>query len=420
MGPAYYVAQGSSRTYPLSSLTVGSNSIGGNNTGPVFSGAIDEVTIWEGAISPAEESALMTNSLTLVSCGTSGPPPCSAAPVVALTPGQTPALTAGDATQFDLSITNANLPTCPADTYYYAQQAVSATLLVTPPSGQVALAGGQTTHVTLQASSDPAAHIGGYQFSYVVSDLSTSSGHSFASATYLVGSARVSTGFPLIADGDGHYDGSNAAGVVGYWWSTGDAYGMDAVLGDGTCQADGFPAADCSVLTTPAPGTLFRPDPGGRGMCTSGVSAQVINDATGSPAYGAIWGDVIAFDLNNPGSFPAGPPTRLAYDAPAHGVTGFAFDIDAVPAMHMRITFQTVGTENSSAYWDGATSDDSPILTPGHYEMRWPEIGGPKYLTNPPPFDPTQLESITFFVYSNAVAPVPFSYCITNVMLLTN
>jgi hypothetical protein len=156
-------------------------------------------------------------------------------------------------------------------------------------------------------------------------------------------------------------------------------------------------------------------------MCASGVAAQVVNDATGAPAYSSIWGDIIGFDLNNPGGVGDGVSLRSQYDAGAHGVTGFAFDIDSVPVGgHLRIGFATLGTENNPAYLLGASTDLSPIAIPGHYELRWPQVGGPHYLPSPPPFDPTLLESVQFHVVSNTTAPVPFSFCISNVMLLTN
>jgi hypothetical protein len=193
----------------------------------------------------------------------------------------------------------------------------------------------------------------------------------------------------------------------------------DDVLGNGPCRAAGFPPQACSVLTTPTPGTFFRPDPAGRGMCTSGVSAQVLPDSTGYPAWSSIWGNVIGFDLADPGGF--GDPMLGPYDAPAHGITGFAFDIDAVPpGGHIRVSFPTAETQLNPAYWGGATTDGSPITIPAHYEMRWSEIGGPVYLPYPPTFDPTRLISITFMVYSNSVAPVPFDFCVNNLRMLTN
>jgi hypothetical protein len=328
---------------------------------------------------------------------------------------------AGTTAEFDLSVTNANSPPCQVQTFFFSFLSAGYPLLAAEPSGQLAIAAGETVHVTLHVSSAPDAQIGSYPFSYSVVPNSPAGPGGGASASYVVGSTSVSTGIPLVPDGDGYFDGSNAAGVVGFWWSTGDAYGKEQVLGEGECPVAGFPPQACSVLTTPTPGMVFKPDPNGRGMCTSGVSAQVIPDSTGALAYSAIWGNMIAFELNNPGRYDEGVSKRLPYDAPAHGITGFAFDIDAVPpGGHIRVNFPTVATELNAAYWNGATMDGSPILGPGHYEMRWPEIGGPMYLTNPPPFDPSQLISIAFFVYSNSLAPVPFDFCVKNLMMLTN
>ena len=236
----------------------------------------------------------------------------------------------------------------------------------------------------------------------------------------MVGTAHVSTGIPLVPDSNGHFDGTNAAGVVGYWWSAADGYAPDGTPGTGTCQTDGFAADACSVFTSPTPGAFFSPDANGR-LCTSGVAAQVIPDATGTLAWPYIWGNIIGFDVNNPGTLTDGLTKRSVYDAAAHGVTGVSFDIDALPpGGHLRVAFQTRGTESNAAYWGGATADLSPFGLPGHYEVRWSDVAGPLYLTNPPPFDPTTLEAIHFQVVATNFEPVPFNFCISNTMLLTN
>jgi hypothetical protein len=224
---------------------------------------------------------------------------------------------------------------------------------------------------------------------------------------------------PLVTGADG-WIAPNAAGVFGSWWAVGDNYLALGPSSIPTCAAAGFSPDLCSMITTPPQGAPFLPDPNGKGMCTSGIAARVIPGQDGTLAYSSIWGNLIAFDLNTTG--PDITPTMVfPYDAPAHGITGFAFDIDAVPpGGHLRVTFPTVATVNQPAYWDGASQDQSPILAPGHYEMRWPEIGGPFYLGNPPPFDPTQLRTIGFHVVSNANEAVPYSFCIKNVVLLTN
>jgi hypothetical protein len=230
-----------------------------------------------------------------------------------------------------------------------------------------------------------------------------------------------STGIVLTPDTDGMFDGSNAAGVVGGWWSAGDFYSGDTSPGSGPCPQAGFPPESCSTLATPTPGAAFRPDPGGRGMCTTGVAAQILNGSDGQPAYSSIWGNIIGFALASTAPRDAGSDTLGVYDAPAHGITGFAFDIDAVPpGGHIRVAFPTKGTENNAASWRGATNDLSPIVAPGHYEMRWPEIGGPMYLVGAPPFDPKTLEMISFHVVSNISASTSYSFCVNNITLLTN
>ena len=83
-------------------------------------------------------------------------------------------------------------------------------------------------------------------------------------------------------------------------------------------------------------------------MCTSGTVAQVLSGSDGQPAWSSIGGNIIGLDLVDTGSnrwSSVLPP----YDAIAHGITGFAFDIDAVPSGgHLRVGFATVGTEEQS------------------------------------------------------------------------
>ena len=153
-------------------------------------------------------------------------------------------------------------------------------------------------------------------------------------------------------------------------------------------------------------------------MCTRGFAAQVIEDHSGTLAYSVIWGNIIGVDLAYP-AVDAGVPTRGQYDAPAHGVTGVAFDIDMPPSGSLEVAFQTLGTENNAAYWGGAASDASPVVA-GHNVIRWSDVGGPAYLTNPPPFDPTKLESVDFHVFANSSAWVPYAFCIYNLTMLTN
>jgi hypothetical protein len=233
-------------------------------------------------------------------------------------------------------------------------------------------------------------------------------------------------GLLISPDRNGAFDGSNAAGVVGAWWSTGDDYaspGMGNVAGAGDCPRAGFAQSQCSAIMSPDPlAPTFAPDPGGRGMCTSGVSAMVLPDSTGQPAWSAIWGNIIGFTLNTPavdanGNVPHAPTGQ--YDAVARGITGFAFDLDGSVSA-VRVAFQTQGTENSPAYWGGAFMDVSPVAGPGHYAIHWADVGGPAYVTAPAPFDPSKLEAIQFHVPATAFEARPYSYCIRNTTLLTD
>jgi hypothetical protein len=220
----------------------------------------------------------------------------------------------------------------------------------------------------------------------------------------------------LVPDPNGVFDGNNAAGVRGSWWATGDFYGLDGSPAGGACSMAGFPPADCSMISTPALDRPFAASVSGA-MCTSGVVAQVKTGSDGLPAWSSIWGTIVGFDLAVDDAGVAGP-----YDAIARGFTGFAFDIDNVsPGPWLRVEFATVGTNNSAAYWSGVMHDVSPVPGPGHYEIRWPDVGGPMYLgQNAPPFDPRQLTAIRFHVVPNVSVPIPYGFCISNTAFLRN
>ena len=205
----------------------------------------------------------------------------------------------------------------------------------------------------------------------------------------------------LVPDANGAFDGTNAAGVRGTWWAGGDAYGADGSLGGGSCPMAGFPLSSCSMIQVPAPGAPFTPDIGGK-MCATGVVAPVPLGSDGMRAWSAVWGTIFGFNLAVDDAGVAGP-----YDAIARGFTGFAFDIDNVPpGGHLRVQFATPATNLNAAYWQGASFDLSPVTAPGHYEIRWPEIGGPMYLgPGAPPFDPRMLSAISFQVVAYQGAP---------------
>jgi hypothetical protein len=235
---------------------------------------------------------------------------------------------------------------------------------------------------------------------------------------FQVGSARlgpsaVAGRIALVPDANGFLGGSNAAGVHGRWWASGDAYGADGTLGAGVCPTAGYSLEACSTLTMPTPGQPFLPSQ--NGMCTAGVAAQVINSD-----WNDIRGDTIGFNLAEDADGNPGP-----YDAVAHKITGFAFEIDnpppdPAPGGHLRIEFPTVTVHDYPAYWGGAMLLLSPLRLPGHYEIRWADVGGPVYRGQNLPFDPTGLTAIRFVIAPTNNGPVPFDFCINNVALLTD
>jgi hypothetical protein len=229
---------------------------------------------------------------------------------------------------------------------------------------------------------------------------------------------KASTGIALVTGADGQLE-ANAAGAMGKWYSAGDAYAADGTPGAGNCETAGLPMTACSSITTPIPGTTFGPDPNGR-MCAAGTAAQVVTGPDGQLAWSSLWGNMVGLGFANSDS--ADASTSGTFDAPAHGITGIGFDIAGIiPQGRVRVLVGTAENDTNSAYWDGATMNVSPFDGPGHYEFRWPEVGGPMYLgAAAPPFDPTQIENIAFHIVGDTPGPAPYSFCISNLLLLTN
>ena len=230
------------------------------------------------------------------------------------------------------------------------------------------------------------------------------------------------------------------SGVVGAWFAYGDGVGSmasvdaGADINDSDCvKKGGFPASDCTQITSPTPGQAFPPsNPATSQQCTVGTAAVVMNKGS-APDYSDLWGGGIGLDFNNPGG-----------DAGAAGVkdlsayTGVSFDFsgDVVPPKSMRVNFPFTGQHlTDSPYWggggDGATSY-SPLTgttaNPQHVVIKWADIGGPAYLkTQSPSIDPTQypfnpkmVSAIQFQVFTNTTATTPYSFCVANLALTTD
>ncbi len=254
-----------------------------------------------------------------------------------------------------------------------------------------------------------------------------SGGASGGSAGKGGGSAGSGGNFLLLPDSNGNVI-NPGAGILGSWYSATDS--TPKSTGNGSCVRN--QATTCSVFSSasPAQGSTFDPTDSpitvGR-MCASGTVAQVVADpATGSSLdYSGIWGAVIGLGLNG-NAFGATGSTSNPYNAGAHGIVGISFDIDTVPyansSLSFRVEFPTAAvpgtTDLDAAYWNGATSNGSPV-TAGANVILWSNVLGPMYETAPPAFDPSQLLAVQFHVIGSPSGPVPFNFCISNLTALT-
>jgi hypothetical protein len=227
----------------------------------------------------------------------------------------------------------------------------------------------------------------------------------------------VAAGVPITPGSTGLVLGSsNVLGVQGPWYAYADGMGGDGSTATGICEArGGHVAAACSQVATPAVGSF--PNVGGK-MCTSGTAAMIIAGAGGLPDYANITGAGIGLDLNNSGG---AVPVRGVFNATTKGVTGVAFDLQIVALPGLRVEFPTPATDVSStgaAYWGANAAFPSSPAVAGSNVIRWADVRIPAAAA--PAFDPTMIESILFHVPTTIAAPGPYSFCISNLKLLTN
>jgi hypothetical protein len=234
---------------------------------------------------------------------------------------------------------------------------------------------------------------------------------------------RAAMDTPLTPDETGRVDRTTTGttGIEGGWYVYSDSTNPEGVA-PGDCQNSGHDTAECSTVITPDPAAQTFPptvvDGFGLGNCVVGVVARALRYANGSLDFTHIWGLGIGVTFN------AG---QLYYDAPAHGVTGVAFDIDSEPPPQggIRVQVPTQTTAKQAAWWAGATDDTSPVHA-GHNEFRWADVGamsppsGGAPVAAPPPFDPTRILGIQFQAMPDPSGRKTVSFCISNLTALGN
>jgi hypothetical protein len=224
----------------------------------------------------------------------------------------------------------------------------------------------------------------------------------------------------LVPDARGWVDlsTSGGTGIQGQWHALGDSrFGLSGGSA-GSCRSTDY--GECSIVREPALGSSYAPT-AGLGMCTSGLIPRWITDSVGltpdgSPGLGGIELELDMPAWPEPRTELAAPAAR-AYDADAHGVTGFAFDIDSEPAPGASLLVQVVSAregsslaESEPAYWGGARLDASPVHA-GHNEFEWNDVG-PSQLT------PTRLLRLGFLVLGNDARAVAYDFCIDHLTAL--
>ena len=146
---------------------------------------------------------------------------------------------------------------------------------------------------------------------------------------------------------------TNASGINGAWsiYTDCDDYGP---LEGGIP----VPGKDCSVVSSPAPGTPFMPQPGGAAMCWTGSTVQVFSEAE----WPLRWGAYMALDLHDVGG------VAQDFNGAAASIRGFCFYISGYTIPVFRVRFPTdqgirtatgtrrrsttrAGTKSSSPTW---------------------------------------------------------------------
>jgi hypothetical protein len=151
---------------------------------------------------------------------------------------------------------------------------------------------------------------------------------------------------------------------------------------------------NCAMVTSPSASGSF-PNVGGV-VCTSGTT---------STASGA-WGAGIGLELND------GPPQQ-PYDATAHGVIGFCFELSGptIPSTTVRVAFPTQENNDNAPFEAFSAAGSHTVLLSNVEEGSW--------VTNPVPFDETKIMLLQFQIPSSTTAAVPWDFCVQGLTAIT-
>jgi hypothetical protein len=141
----------------------------------------------------------------------------------------------------------------------------------------------------------------------------------------------------------------------------------------------------------------------GNSICVEGTAEQVLNQN-----YDVYWGGAVGFNLNQ-----ASPDaTAYGYNAADYGITGFAFDIGPLP-IGGELRFNVVVDGMAENYC-------APITHARRVEMRWEDLLLSCWAAEPVNPDETVVQSLHWQIVTNDAGAYGFSFCIENLMVLTD
>jgi hypothetical protein len=126
--------------------------------------------------------------------------------------------------------------------------------------------------------------------------------------------------------------------------------------------------------------------------------------------YDIYWGGAIGFNLNQAeGDDPPAEP----FDASAAGVTGFGFDVSALPiGGQLRFNVLVAG-EDTNNYC-------AAITAPAGNQFHWTDLKLSCWAAEDATPDPTRIQAVHWQIVTNDSGPFDFDFCVTNITALTD
>jgi hypothetical protein len=139
--------------------------------------------------------------------------------------------------------------------------------------------------------------------------------------------------------------------------------------------------------------------------CARGVAPRV--DTSVTDAYALQWGLGIGLVLD--GGSETDP---VPYDAIAHAVIGFVFDVTgATQSGLLRFNLTTPTTQSSPHHVEIQIPVQNRVI---YFE----EVTQGPWISNPVPFTPTAIHSVQFHVATRETETTPFDFCVRNLRVL--